>query len=111
VTGSNVAQWERTGLITQGSVDRNHPLLYLLSIFHFIFLFSCFLPPTHTHLFPFFQFFIMGKKQFIDKKKARHFQLVHRSQRDPLILDAEVPDRVFVEVKPVSYLHSKFNDP
>ncbi|RKP06241.1 Low temperature viability protein-domain-containing protein [Thamnocephalis sphaerospora] len=40
----------------------------------------------------------MGKKKnFIDKKNARHFHLVHRSQRDPLIADAEASERVFVE--------------
>ncbi|RKP23076.1 Low temperature viability protein [Syncephalis pseudoplumigaleata] len=40
----------------------------------------------------------MVKKKFIDKKAARHFHLVHRSQRDPLIADAEASDRVFKEV-------------
>ncbi|KAI9596280.1 Low temperature viability protein-domain-containing protein [Syncephalis fuscata] len=40
----------------------------------------------------------MVKKKFIEKKSARHFHLVHRSQRDPLIADAEASDRVFKEI-------------
>lgn len=40
----------------------------------------------------------MGKKPFIDKKAAKHFHVVHRSQKDPLINDAEAPDRVLREV-------------
>lgn len=42
----------------------------------------------------------MGKKkrQFIDKKKAQKFTLVHRSQRDPLQADEESAQRVLVPV-------------
>ncbi|KAG2229786.1 hypothetical protein INT48_005313 [Thamnidium elegans] len=40
----------------------------------------------------------MGKKPFIDKKAAKHFHVVHRSQKDPLINDTEAPDRVLREV-------------
>lgn len=41
-----------------------------------------------------------GKKRaFIDKKKAVTFQLVHRSQRDPLITDETAPQHVLVESK------------
>lgn len=36
------------------------------------------------------------KKKFIDKKKAVTFQLVHRSQKDPLAADDEAPQRVLV---------------
>ncbi|XP_014244694.1 protein LTV1 homolog [Cimex lectularius] len=36
----------------------------------------------------------MGKKKFIDKKNAITFQLVHRSQKDPLIVDEAVPQNV-----------------
>ncbi|KAK7574144.1 hypothetical protein V9T40_011335 [Parthenolecanium corni] len=36
------------------------------------------------------------KKKFIDKKKAVTFQVVHRSQRDPLITDETAPQRVLV---------------
>ncbi|CAG8472264.1 2048_t:CDS:2 [Paraglomus occultum] len=39
----------------------------------------------------------MGKKPFIDRKTAKHFHLVHRSQRDPLINDAEASSHVLVE--------------
>lgn len=42
----------------------------------------------------------MGKKPFIDRKTARHYKLVYRSQRDPLINDEDAPSRVFVEVTP-----------
>ncbi|RIA99254.1 Low temperature viability protein [Glomus cerebriforme] len=42
----------------------------------------------------------MGKKPFIDRKNAKYFQLVHRSQRDPLINDNEASSRVLVEVVP-----------
>ncbi|KAG4306439.1 hypothetical protein PORY_000427 [Pneumocystis oryctolagi] len=38
----------------------------------------------------------MTKKKFIDKKKAVTFYLAHRSQRDPLIYDNEVPSRVLI---------------
>lgn len=37
------------------------------------------------------------KRAFIDKKKAVTFQLVHRSQRDPLITDETAPQHVLVE--------------
>ncbi|CAG8528617.1 13545_t:CDS:2 [Acaulospora morrowiae] len=42
----------------------------------------------------------MGKKPFINRKTAKHYQLVHRSQRDPLINDEDSSSRVFVEVPP-----------
>jgi len=38
----------------------------------------------------------MGKKKFIDKKKAAHFHVVRRSQRDPLINDDEASPFVLV---------------
>ncbi|KAJ2938978.1 hypothetical protein O0L34_g17793 [Tuta absoluta] len=38
------------------------------------------------------------KKKFIDRKKAVTFNLVHRSQRDPLIADETAPQRVLVPV-------------
>ncbi|KAK3827862.1 MAG: Low temperature viability protein [Benniella sp.] len=44
----------------------------------------------------------MGKKQFIDRKNARHFHLVHRSQRDPLSRDESAPQRVLKEVIPAN---------
>ena len=31
------------------------------------------------------------KKPFIDKKNAHSYTLVHRSQRDPLVVDEEAP--------------------
>ncbi|KAK9762883.1 Protein ltv1 [Basidiobolus ranarum] len=40
----------------------------------------------------------MVKKQFIDRKNARHFEVVHRSQRDPLAGDGETSTRVLREV-------------
>ncbi|KAL1926005.1 hypothetical protein VTP01DRAFT_7098 [Rhizomucor pusillus] len=46
----------------------------------------------------------MGKKPFIDRKQAKHYHLVHRSQKDPLINDSEASDRVLHEVIP-SNLH------
>ncbi|KAF7731743.1 hypothetical protein EC973_008257 [Apophysomyces ossiformis] len=42
----------------------------------------------------------MGKKPFIDRKAAKHYHVVHRSQRDPLINDEESSDRVLKEVIP-----------
>ncbi|CAG8646412.1 13638_t:CDS:2 [Cetraspora pellucida] len=42
----------------------------------------------------------MGKKPFIDRKKAKHYQLVHRSQRDPLINDSDASSKVLVEIVP-----------
>ncbi|XP_045540465.1 protein LTV1 homolog isoform X2 [Papilio machaon] len=41
------------------------------------------------------------KKKFIDRKKAVTFNLVHRSQRDPLIADETAPQRVLVPVNAV----------
>ncbi|XP_063388030.1 protein LTV1 homolog [Cydia fagiglandana] len=38
------------------------------------------------------------KKKFIDRKKAVTFNLVHRSQRDPLAADESAPQRVLVPV-------------
>ncbi|KAG1099708.1 hypothetical protein G6F42_017786 [Rhizopus arrhizus] len=49
----------------------------------------------------------MGKKPFIDKKSAKHFHVVHRSQKDPLINDAEAPDRVLQEVLPINQMKHK----
>ncbi|XP_072947908.1 protein LTV1 homolog [Epargyreus clarus] len=39
-----------------------------------------------------------AKKKFIDRKKAVTFNLVHRSQRDPLVADETAPQRVLVPV-------------
>ncbi|CAF4632086.1 unnamed protein product, partial [Rotaria socialis] len=39
-----------------------------------------------------------NRRRFIDKKKAITFQLVHRSQHDPLIADDTVGERVLVPV-------------
>ncbi|KAI7817026.1 Low temperature viability protein-domain-containing protein [Gamsiella multidivaricata] len=52
----------------------------------------------------------MGKKQFIDRKNARHFHLVHRSQRDPLSRDESAPQRVLKEVIPANLI-GKVNIP
>jgi len=41
------------------------------------------------------------KKAFIDKKNAVSFQLVHRSQRDPLAADEEAPQMVLHQVNHV----------
>ncbi|KAI8058918.1 Low temperature viability protein-domain-containing protein [Gilbertella persicaria] len=49
----------------------------------------------------------MGKKPFIDKKSAKHFHVVHRSQKDPLINDTEASDRVLQEVLPINQLKHK----
>ena len=38
------------------------------------------------------------KKQFIDKKSAHSFQLVHRSQKDPLQADEESSKHVLLPV-------------
>ncbi|KAF9933798.1 hypothetical protein FBU30_004396 [Linnemannia zychae] len=46
----------------------------------------------------------MGKKPFIDRKNARHFHLVHRSQRDPLSRDESAPQRVLKEVIPANLI-------
>ncbi|RVD90251.1 uncharacterized protein DFL_001226 [Arthrobotrys flagrans] len=40
----------------------------------------------------------MPKKRWIDKKSAQTFTLVHRSQQDPLIHDAEASQMVFKEI-------------
>jgi protein LTV1 len=40
------------------------------------------------------------KKQFIDKKHAVKFQLVHRSQKDPLFLDERLGEHVLMPVDP-----------
>ncbi|KAF0290286.1 Protein LTV1 [Amphibalanus amphitrite] len=41
----------------------------------------------------------MSRKRFIDKDKSVTFQLVHRSQRDPLVADPSAPQRVLLEVE------------
>ncbi|KAJ1922600.1 Protein ltv1 [Tieghemiomyces parasiticus] len=40
----------------------------------------------------------MVKKPFIERNEARVFQLLHRSQHDPLVVDPESSQRVLVEV-------------
>ncbi|KAJ3024150.1 hypothetical protein HKX48_005550 [Thoreauomyces humboldtii] len=42
----------------------------------------------------------MGKKQFIDKSKSVHYQVVHRSQRDPALADDESSKYVLKPVPP-----------
>ena len=37
-------------------------------------------------------------KKFIDKKSAVTFNLVHRSQKDPLAADEKAPQRVLVPI-------------
>ena len=37
-------------------------------------------------------------KKFIDKKSAVTFNLVHRSQKDPLAADEDAPQRVLVPI-------------
>lgn len=52
----------------------------------------------------------MGKKkknQFIKKKEAHKFSLVHRSQRDPLQADEEAAQHV---LKPITDQHSEISD-
>lgn len=49
----------------------------------------------------------MGKKPFLDKKASKHYHVVHRSQKDPLINDSEAPDRVLQEVLPLNQLKVK----
>ncbi|CCG81875.1 Protein LTV1 [Taphrina deformans PYCC 5710] len=44
----------------------------------------------------------MGKRQFVNKKNATTFQLVHRSQRDPEIHNDEATQRVFVPIQTIS---------
>ncbi|RUP46718.1 hypothetical protein BC936DRAFT_146603 [Jimgerdemannia flammicorona] len=46
----------------------------------------------------------MGKKPFIDRKNAKHYHLVHRSQRDPLIVDEEASQRVLKEAIPINLM-------
>ena len=47
-------------------------------------------------------------KKFIDKKNSVTFQLVHRSQRDPLIADEDASERVLMPVEdPQSAKHLK----
>jgi hypothetical protein len=45
-----------------------------------------------------FVYIVQGKKKkpFIDKKSAHNFQLVHRSQRDPLQADEDSSKHVLV---------------
>jgi hypothetical protein len=47
------------------------------------------------------------RRRFLDKKKAITFQLVHRSQHDPLIADDTVGERVLVPLGVSFFL--KFN--
>ncbi|KAI8078762.1 Low temperature viability protein-domain-containing protein [Halteromyces radiatus] len=49
----------------------------------------------------------MPKKSFIDRKTAKHFHVVHRSQKDPLINDSEASARVLQEVVPPNLLKHK----
>jgi len=42
----------------------------------------------------------MGKKPFINKKTARHYEVVHRSQRDPLLADENASKFVLKQVAP-----------
>ncbi|KAI8816229.1 uncharacterized protein EV422DRAFT_546605 [Fimicolochytrium jonesii] len=42
----------------------------------------------------------MGKKKFIDKSKSVHYQVVHRSQRDPALADEESSRYVLKPVPP-----------
>lgn len=57
-----------------------------------------------THSLYLYLYLPMGKKPFIDRKQAKHYHVVHRSQRDPLIHDAEASDRVLKEVIPPNML-------
>lgn len=47
-------------------------------------------------------------KKFIDKKNAVTFNLVHRSQKDPLAADEKAPQRVLV---PVASKNEKSKEP
>ncbi|KAI8060317.1 Low temperature viability protein-domain-containing protein [Gongronella butleri] len=49
----------------------------------------------------------MPKKGFIDRKTAKHFNVVHRSQRDPLINDTDSSSRVLQEVVPSNLIKHK----
>ena len=42
------------------------------------------------------------KKPFIDKKNSVTFQLVHRSQKDPLAADETAPQHVLLEAQPLN---------
>lgn len=44
---------------------------------------------------------IMAPKSIFRQPGAKHFQLVHRSQRDPLIHDPDASQRVLKEIKKV----------
>lgn len=47
-------------------------------------------------------------KKFIDKKNSVTFQLVHRSQKDPLVADEDAPQRIFMPVEdPQTAKHQK----
>ncbi|KAI9307818.1 Low temperature viability protein-domain-containing protein [Cunninghamella echinulata] len=49
----------------------------------------------------------MPKKGFIDRKQAKHYHVVHRSQRDPLINDTDASSRVLQEVVPGNLIKHK----
>ncbi|XP_004346181.2 hypothetical protein CAOG_05508 [Capsaspora owczarzaki ATCC 30864] len=51
----------------------------------------------------------MGKtKRFVDKKSSARFQLVHRSQRDPLAADSDAPQLVLRPINVPEHLADKF---
>ncbi|TPX64447.1 hypothetical protein SpCBS45565_g05862 [Spizellomyces sp. 'palustris'] len=52
----------------------------------------------------------MGKKKFIDPKSSIHYQVVHRSQRDPALAD-EAASRYVLKAVPPSYNLLKLNMP
>ncbi|KAI0244163.1 Protein ltv1 [Massospora cicadina] len=49
----------------------------------------------------------MGKKQFIDKKGAHHFTVVHRSQHDPLVADGDASKLVLLPIQPSANCKAK----
>lgn len=51
-----------------------------------------------------------NKRQFIDKKNAVTFHLVHRSQQDPLIADETAPQHVLLEATTPNLLQSQKNE-
>ncbi|KAI9297629.1 Low temperature viability protein, partial [Neoconidiobolus thromboides FSU 785] len=52
----------------------------------------------------------MVKKTFINKKEATHFNVVHRSQHDPLVADGEASDYVLLPtLQSANLKHSKKN--
>lgn len=54
---------------------------------------------TYFSYITFIYFFLQPKtKKFIDKKSAVTFNLVHRSQKDPLAADEDAPQRVLVPI-------------